>query len=111
VKAHKTSGGRKMPVRHTIPLGIVIFLVGNAVYYRFICYRLFLLPGRPSAVVQSALLPSLYDHVHGFNSSANRECAYFIDLCGINHLCKLTKDSDCRPTEGRYCGPGLSTFV
>jgi len=27
VKAHKTSGGRKMPVRHTIPLGIVIFLV------------------------------------------------------------------------------------
>jgi len=27
VKAHKTSGGRKTPVRHTIPLGIVIFLV------------------------------------------------------------------------------------
>jgi len=27
VKAHTTSGGRKMPVRHTIPLGIVIFLV------------------------------------------------------------------------------------
>jgi len=27
VKAHKTSGGRKMPVRHTIPLGMVIFLV------------------------------------------------------------------------------------
>jgi len=27
VKALKTSGGRKMPVRHTIPLGIVIFLV------------------------------------------------------------------------------------
>jgi len=27
VKAHKTSGGRKMPVSHTIPLGIVIFLV------------------------------------------------------------------------------------
>jgi len=27
VKAHKTSGGRKIPVRHTIPLGIVIFLV------------------------------------------------------------------------------------
>jgi len=27
VKAHKTSGGRKMPVRHRIPLGIVIFLV------------------------------------------------------------------------------------
>jgi len=27
VKQHKTSGGRKMPVRHTIPLGIVIFLV------------------------------------------------------------------------------------
>jgi len=27
VKAHKTSGGRKMPVRHTIPLGIVVFLV------------------------------------------------------------------------------------
>jgi len=29
VKEHKTSGGRKMPVRHTIPLGIVIFLVNN----------------------------------------------------------------------------------
>jgi len=27
VKAHKTSGGRKTLVRHTIPLGIVIFLV------------------------------------------------------------------------------------
>jgi len=27
VKVHKTSGGRKMPVRHTIPIGIVIFLV------------------------------------------------------------------------------------
>jgi len=27
LKAHKTSGGPKMPVRHTIPLGIVIFLV------------------------------------------------------------------------------------
>jgi len=29
VNAHKTSGGHKMPVRHTIPLGIVIFLVCN----------------------------------------------------------------------------------
>jgi len=27
VKAPKTSGGRRTPVRHTIPLGIVIFLV------------------------------------------------------------------------------------
>jgi len=27
VYVNKTSGGRKMPVRHTIPLGIVIFLV------------------------------------------------------------------------------------
>jgi len=27
LKAHKTSGGRKTPVLHTIPLGIVIFLV------------------------------------------------------------------------------------
>jgi len=33
VKAHKTSGGRKMPVRHTIPLGIVIFLVLNILKY------------------------------------------------------------------------------
>jgi len=34
VKAHKTSGGRKMPVRHTIPLGIVIFLVCYTLKYR-----------------------------------------------------------------------------
>jgi len=27
LKAHKTSGGGRTPVRHTIPLGIVIFLV------------------------------------------------------------------------------------
>jgi len=27
VKAPKTSGGCRMPFRHTIPLGIVIFLV------------------------------------------------------------------------------------
>jgi len=27
VKAPKTSGGGRTPVRHTIPLGIVIFLV------------------------------------------------------------------------------------
>jgi len=29
VKALKTSGGGRTPVRHTIPLGIVIFLVLN----------------------------------------------------------------------------------
>jgi len=36
VKAHKTSGERKMPVRHTIPLGIVIFLVFYILYYQSI---------------------------------------------------------------------------
>jgi len=41
VKARKTSGGRKMPVRHTIPLGIVIFLVfmGIVNLFGFIDYN------------------------------------------------------------------------
>jgi len=30
LKAPKTSGGGRTPVRHTIPLGIVIFLVEHA---------------------------------------------------------------------------------
>jgi len=35
VKVPKTSGGRKMPVRHTIPLGIVIFLVCIDLYISY----------------------------------------------------------------------------
>jgi len=36
VKAPKTSGGGRTPVRHTIPLGIVIFLVLIVFWSRFI---------------------------------------------------------------------------
>jgi len=34
VKAHKTSGGGRTPVRHTIPLGIVIFLVLKIIFIK-----------------------------------------------------------------------------
>jgi len=37
VKARKTSGGGRTPVRHTIPLGIVIFLLHN-ISFRCIRY-------------------------------------------------------------------------
>jgi len=37
VKASKTSGGRRTPVRHTIALGIVIFLVYSLMTIIFVC--------------------------------------------------------------------------
>jgi len=38
VKATKTSGGGGAPVRHTIPLGIVIFLVFKILVAYFLVY-------------------------------------------------------------------------
>jgi len=49
VKAPKTSGGRRTPVRHTIPLGIVIFLVYSLIFDELV-NRVFFLDERNNII-------------------------------------------------------------
>jgi len=72
VKAHKTSGGRKMPVRHTIPLGIVIFLVffGTPII-SFVCIFSLIVPAIGLSNSEITFILMLYF------LSANKSTKYF----------------------------------
>jgi len=77
VKAHKTSGVRKMPVRHTILLGIVIFLVFFIKFYS-ILLRI------ADDVYISALIFQKYGQIFVCSCSDDNWWAY-IESSRLNH--------------------------